>query len=62
MKKNSYNFPRRASNSNNTMYNQYVEDMYFEEDTTGTLETYNNWWEKVQEIVKEILLSEGDEE
>ena len=37
-------------------------DMYFEEDTTGTLETYNNWWTKVQEIVKEILLSEGDEE
>ena len=35
-------------------------DMYFEEDKTGTLETYNNWWTKVQEIVKEILLSEGD--
>ena len=35
-------------------------DMYFEEDTTGTLETYNNWWTKVQEIIKEILLSEGD--
>ena len=30
MKKNDYNFPRRATNSNNTQYNQYVEDMYFE--------------------------------
>ena len=30
MKKNSYNFPRRATNSNNTQYNQFVEDMYFE--------------------------------
>lgn len=29
MKKNKYNFPRRATNSNNTQYNQYVEDMYF---------------------------------
>ena len=30
MKKNKYNFPQRATNSNNTQYNQYVEDMYFE--------------------------------
>ena len=37
-------------------------DMYFDEDTTHTLETYNNWWTTVQNIVKEILLSEGDEE
>lgn len=29
MKKNRYNFPRHAVNSNNTQYNQYVEDMYF---------------------------------
>lgn len=29
MKKNRYNFPRRATNSNNVEYNQYVEDMYF---------------------------------
>ena len=34
MKKNKYNFPRRATNSNNTVYNQYVEDMYFEGDYT----------------------------
>ena len=37
-------------------------DMYFNEDTTHTLETYNDWWTTVQNIVKEILLSEGDEE
>lgn len=37
-------------------------DMYFEEDKTGTLETYNDWWTKVQEIVDKILLQEeGDE-
>ena len=36
-------------------------DMYFAEDTTGTLETYNDWWSEIQNIVKEILLSEGDE-
>ena len=29
MKKNRNNFPRRAANSNNVAYNQYVEDMYF---------------------------------
>ena len=29
MKKNRYNFPRRATNSNNPVYNQYVEDVYF---------------------------------
>ena len=32
MKKNNYNFPRRATNSNNPQYNQYVEDMYFDGD------------------------------
>lgn len=30
-KKNRYNYPRYATNSNNTEYNQYVEDMYFAE-------------------------------
>ena len=37
-------------------------DMYFENDTTGTLETYNDWWTTIQNIVKQILLSEGDVE
>lgn len=35
MKKNKYNFPRRATNSNNTLYNQFVEDMYFENEYDG---------------------------
>ena len=35
MKKNKYNFPRRATNSNNPVYNQYVEDVYFSEDYNG---------------------------
>ena len=56
--------------TNNERFDKIVEinhntadgylDMYFNDDTTGTLETYNNWWVKVQEIVEEILLSEGD--
>ena len=37
MKKNKYNFPRRATNSNNTQYNQYVEDMYFLQEYNGPL-------------------------
>lgn len=37
MKKNKYNFPRRATNSNNEEYNQYVEDMYFLEEYNGPL-------------------------
>ena len=36
-------------------------DMYFEEDKTNTLKTYENWWSEIQNIVKEIL-SEGDVE
>ena len=31
MKKNKYNFPRYASNSNNSIYNQFVNDMYYDE-------------------------------
>lgn len=31
MKKNKYNFPRYASNSNNSIYNQFVNDMYYNE-------------------------------
>lgn len=38
MKKNKYNFPRRATNSNNSEYNRYVEDMYFSDDYSGPLE------------------------
>ena len=37
MKKNKYNFPRYATNSNNPIYNRYVEDMYFEDDYRGPL-------------------------
>ncbi len=32
MKKNKYNFPRHATNSNNAEYNGFVEAMYFDED------------------------------
>ena len=38
MKKNKYNFPRRATNSNNTEYNRYVEDMYFADEYAGPLD------------------------
>ena len=39
--KNKYNFPRHATNSNNPVYNQYVEDVYFEEDYVQPKETQN---------------------
>ena len=35
MKKNKYNLPRHATNSNNTIYNQYVEDMFYADDYNG---------------------------
>lgn len=41
MKKNRYNFPRRATNSNNTEYSQFVEDMYFEGNHTPPKEVEN---------------------
>ncbi len=34
--------------------------IYFEEDTTNTLKTYENWWTDVQNIVADILLQEGE--
>ena len=36
MKKNRYNFPRSATNSNNTMYNRYVENVYYSDEYNGT--------------------------
>lgn len=32
----------------------------YAEDTTNTLNTYSNWWKDIQEIVSQILLSEGE--
>ena len=32
MKKNKYNFPRYATNSNNTQYNRWVEEEYFRDE------------------------------
>ena len=37
MKKNRYNFPRHATNSNNPIYKKYVEDMYFSDDYDGPI-------------------------
>lgn len=34
--------------------------IYFEEDPTGTLKTYENWWTDIQKIVSEILLVQGE--
>ncbi len=34
--------------------------IYFEEDTTNTLKTYENWWTDIQNIVADILLQEGE--
>lgn len=36
--------------------------IYYDEDTTNTLKTYENWWTDVQNIISEILLSQGETE
>lgn len=35
--------------------------IYFEEDSTNTLKTYENWWSDLQRIVADILLTEGED-
>ncbi|MBD5390887.1 hypothetical protein HDR67_02665, partial [bacterium] len=55
---------------NNERYKEIVEinhnsadeyiSIYFEEDSTNTLTTYENWWTDLQKIVAEILLTEGE--
>ncbi|MBQ8605052.1 MAG: hypothetical protein IJ410_09460 [Oscillospiraceae bacterium] len=42
MKKNKYNFPKHATNSNNEIYNQFVEDMYYDENFDGPLTVDDN--------------------
>lgn len=50
MKKNKYNFPRYASNSNNSIYNQFVNDFYYEDinskHTDNKKEKNNENWTK----------------
>ena len=41
MKKNRYNFPHHATNSNNSQYNRFVEEMYYEDNYTKPAETVN---------------------
>ena len=58
-----------ASEHNNTRLENIINinhesaDGYlsiYADDTTGTLNTYSNWWTDIQNIVSEILLSEGE--
>lgn len=44
---------------NHRTTDDYVE-VYIEEDPTGTLNTYSNWWNDIEKIVSEILLTEGE--
>ncbi len=44
---------------NHNSADEYLS-IYFEEDTTGTLKTYENWWTDLQKIVADILLTEGE--
>lgn len=44
---------------NHRTTDDYVE-VYMEEDPTGTLNTYSNWWNDIEQIVSEILLTEGE--
>ncbi|MDE6661445.1 MAG: hypothetical protein K2J93_06455, partial [Anaeroplasmataceae bacterium] len=45
---------------NHNSADEYIS-IYFEEDSTDTLKTYENWWKDLQEIVADILLTEGEE-
>lgn len=35
MKKNKYNFPKHATNNNNQIYRQFVEDVYYDDTFDG---------------------------
>lgn len=45
---------------NHNAADDYIS-VYYEKDTTGTLKTYENWWNDLQEIIDKILLTEGEE-
>ncbi|MDE7212985.1 MAG: hypothetical protein K2N42_00220, partial [Anaeroplasmataceae bacterium] len=45
---------------NHNSADEYIS-IYFEEDSTNTLKTYENWWKDLQEIVADILLTEGED-
>ncbi|MDE5856491.1 MAG: hypothetical protein K2H06_05545, partial [Anaeroplasmataceae bacterium] len=45
---------------NHNTADDYIS-IYFEEDTTNTLTTYENWWKDLQTIVSKILLTEGED-
>ncbi|MDE6407645.1 MAG: hypothetical protein K2K50_03470, partial [Anaeroplasmataceae bacterium] len=44
---------------NHNAADEYIS-IYYEEDSTNTLKTYENWWKDLQEIVADILLTEGE--
>lgn len=44
---------------NHSSADDYIS-IYFDEDPTNTLKTYENWWTDLQNIVADILLTEGE--
>lgn len=50
---------KNITDINHNSADEYIS-IYFEEDTTNTLKTYENWWTDLQKIVAEILLTEGE--
>ncbi|MCM1131630.1 MAG: hypothetical protein NC310_01050 [Roseburia sp.] len=44
---------------NHSSADDYIS-IYFDQDPTNTLTTYENWWTDLQEIVADILLTEGE--
>ncbi|MDE6584739.1 MAG: hypothetical protein K2K15_04990, partial [Anaeroplasmataceae bacterium] len=44
---------------NHNSADDYIS-IYYEEDETDTLKTYDKWWETLQGIVADILLTEGE--
>lgn len=50
---------QRILDINHQTADDYIS-IYFEEDSTNTLKTYENWWTDIQSIVADILLQEGE--
>lgn len=55
---NSERFQKTLDINHNSA-DDYIS-IYFDQDPTNTLTTYENWWTDLQEIVADILLTEGE--
>ncbi|MDE6655596.1 MAG: hypothetical protein K2J85_01230, partial [Anaeroplasmataceae bacterium] len=51
---------QRILDINHSSADDYIY-IYYDEDPTNTLTTYENWWTDLQKIVADILLTEGED-